>query len=111
MVRTLFKKRVGQFDLPSFAVNELTQKSWTLLKALTTRSIMENKKCHYHHFAKERKQAFAYLREGKTIKETAKLCDVHPSTIKNWKRSYALRGKDYLKATKAPYSIVNNGQN
>ena len=72
---------------------------------------MENKKCHYHHFAKERKQAFAYLREGKTIKETAKLCDVHPSTIKNWKRSYALRGKDYLKATKAPYSIVNNGQN
>ena len=64
---------------------------------------MENKK-HHHHTGKERQVAFDYLKQGKTIKETAELCEVSMSTIKNWKRTFALRGKGYKKNAKYPYA-------
>jgi len=61
-------------------------------------------KCHHHHSAEEKRRAFAYLEQGKTIKETAALCDVSVSTIKAWKRNYRVRGENYLRAKKRPYS-------
>lgn len=64
---------------------------------------MAQKKLH-HHSGKERQIAFDYLKQGKTIKETAELCDVSISTIKNWKRTFALRGKGYKKDAKYPYA-------
>lgn len=63
-----------------------------------------NKQKHHHHSTKERQAAFDYLKEGKTIKETASLCGVSPSTIKDWNRTALLRGGDYKKKKKkAPY--------
>lgn len=62
------------------------------------------KKKHHHHSGKERQVAFDYLKQGKTIKETAQLCEVSVSTIKNWKRTFALRGKGYKKNAKYPYA-------
>jgi transposase-like protein len=65
---------------------------------------MEKTKHHHHHSAKEREQAFTYLKQGMTIKETAMLCGVSMSTIKNWSRTKALRGKSYLNKGKSPYN-------
>jgi transposase-like protein len=53
--------------------------------------------------------AFNYLDQGKTIKETAKLCGVSPSTIKGWNRLLQTRGKSYLKPKKRTYTIYPIG--
>lgn len=65
-------------------------------------------KKHYHHTAKERQVAFDYLKQGKTVREAAELCNVSMSTIKNWKRNHALRGNDYKKPTRVSYSKYSN---
>lgn len=57
----------------------------------------------HHHSAKEREVAFRYLKQGKTNKEVAELCNVSVSTIKSWKRTKAFRGQDYQIKTKPGY--------
>ena len=49
-------------------------------------------------------QAFSFQEQGKTIKETASLCGVSPSTIKDWNRQYRIRGRDFLRSKKRTYS-------
>jgi len=61
---------------------------------------MDKEKRYHHHSAKERQVAFDYLKSGKTVKETAELCGVSTSTIKNWRRSSILRGNEYQLKTK-----------
>lgn len=64
---------------------------------------MEKKK-HHHHSAKERQVAFGYLKQGKTIRETAELCGVSTSTIKNRKRTFRFVEKGIRKNAKYPYA-------
>lgn len=59
---------------------------------------------HHHHTPEEIMQAFTFQENGKTIKETADLCGVSPSTIKDWNRQYRIRGKDFLRSKKRTYS-------
>ena len=66
-------------------------------------------KHHHHSTAEERLHAQSYLNQGKTIKETARLCGVSPSTIKHWNRQLKLRGKSYLKPKKRTYTIYPVG--
>ena len=49
-------------------------------------------------------QAFTYQEQGKTIKHTADLCGVSPSTIKDWNRQFRIRGNNLLKSKKPTYS-------
>ena len=67
------------------------------------------RKSHHHSTAEERMYAFNNLDQGKSIKETARLCGVSVSTIKNWKRSLELRGKSYLKPKKRTYMVYPVG--
>ena len=61
------------------------------------------RKSHHHSTPEERLHAFNYMEQGKTERETAKLCGVSISTIKGWKRQLKLRGQSYLKPKKRPY--------
>lgn len=64
---------------------------------------------HHHHTPEEIAQAMEYQNEGKTIKETAHLCGVSVSTIKNWNRNLRVRGKSYLKPKKRKYTVYPVG--
>lgn len=59
---------------------------------------------YHHHTPEEIMQAFSFQEQGKTIKETARLCGVSISTIKDWNRQYRIRGKDFLRSKKRTYS-------
>ena len=59
---------------------------------------------HHHHTPEEIMQAFTYQEQGKTIKQTALLCGVSESTVKDWNRQYRIRGKAFLKSKKRTYS-------
>jgi transposase-like protein len=64
---------------------------------------MDQEKHHHHHSVREKQQAFVYLKQGMTVRQTAELCGVSMSTIKNWKRTAALRGNEYLIRKTPPY--------
>jgi transposase-like protein len=87
---------------------DVTQKSWTFPKPKRKRPEMPRKH-HHHSTAEERLHAQNYLNQGKTIKQTAKLCGVSPSTIKHWNRQLKLRGKSYLKPKKRSYTVYPVG--
>lgn len=65
---------------------------------------MSKPQSRHHHTPEEIAQAMVYQNEGKTIKETAKLCGVSVSTVKTWNRNLRTRGKSYLKPKKRPYT-------
>ena len=67
------------------------------------------RKPHHHSTAEERIHAFNYMEQGKTERETAKLCGVSLGTIKTWKRQLKLRGQSYLKPKKRTYTIYPVG--
>lgn len=72
---------------------------------VTKKKIVHYHQTHHHHTPEEIMQAFTFQEQGKTIKETAKLCGVSPSTIKDWNRQYRIRGKDFLKSKKRTNSF------
>ena len=59
---------------------------------------------HHHHTPEEIMQAFTYQEQGRTIAQTAELCGVSASTVKDWNRQYRIRGKAYIGSRKRTYS-------
>ena len=70
----------------------------------TNKKVTHYHQHHHHHTPEEIMQAFTYQEQGKTVKQTAALCGVSPSTVKDWNRQYRVRGKAYLKTRKRTYS-------
>ena len=72
--------------------------------SMSGKKVVHYHRHHHHHTPEEIMQAFTYQEQGKTIKQTALLCGVSESTVKDWNRQYRIRGKAFLKSKKRTYS-------
>ena len=53
---------------------------------MSEKKVVHYHRHHHHHTPEEIMQAFTYQEQAKTIRETALLCGVSESTVKDWNR-------------------------